>query len=241
MKKAINKHHHFLDEAGDTTFFGKGGIPMLGKEGVSKYFSMGICYFNEPLQPIRSKIVELEKRIAADPFFKVGSVQKKITQTGKFYFHATDDIPEIRMLFFDLIMSVDFEFEMAISEKDIEKFVKKHNRNERELYTDLLAHLLHSKIDKEGKHIFLVSQRGNTTRQATLEVALSKAISILYTATPIPATTTGEIILDVVNQKNEPLLNFVDYLCWAVQRKYERGEERFYEFIKPKIKTITML
>lgn len=240
MEKQTDKYHHFLDEAGDTTFFGKGGIPMLGKEGVSKYFSMGLCHFNEPLQPIRNKIIALEKKIATDPFFKVGSVQKKIAQTGKFYFHATDDIPEIRMLFLDLIMSIDFEFEMAISEKDIEKFIKKHNRSERELYTDLLAHLLHSQMNKDGKHIFMVSQRGNTTRQATLEMALSKAVNILYDNTPIP-TTNGKIILDVVNQKNEPLLNFVDYLCWAVQRKYERGEERFYEFIKPKIKTITLL
>lgn len=240
MKNQADKYYHFLDEAGDTTFFGKGGIPMLGKEGVSKYFSMGLCHFNEPLQSIRNRIIDLEKRIANDPYFKVGSVQKKIEQTGKFYFHATDDIPEIRMLFFELIMSVNFEFEMAISEKDIEKFIKKHNRNERELYTDLLAHLLHSKMNKAGKHIFMVSQRGNTTRQATLEMALSKAVNILYTNTPIPPAN-GEIILDVVNQKNEPLLNFADYLCWAVQRKYERGEERFFDFINAKIKAITLL
>jgi hypothetical protein len=240
MAEETKKYHYFLDEAGDTTFFGKGGIPMLGKNGVSEYFSIGLCSFNEPLQPIRNKIVALENEIANNPFFKVGSVQKKMKQTGKFYFHATDDIPEIRMLFLNLIMSIEFSFEVAISKKDIEKFVRKHNRSDKELYTDLLAHLLHSKMQNRGKHIFMVSQRGNTTRQATLQMALNKAVHILQ-ANQEEATAKGEIILDVVNQKNEPLLNFTDYLCWAVQRKYEKGEERFYEFIKSKIKDITEL
>jgi len=45
----------------------------------------------------------------------------------------------------------------------------------------------------------------------------------------------------VVNQKNEPLLNFTDYLCWAVQRKYEKQEERFFEYVKSKIKQISVI
>ena len=59
MIQEPKKYHHFLDEAGDTTFFGKGRLPMLGKDGVSQYFSLGLCWFNEPLQPIRKKIIAL--------------------------------------------------------------------------------------------------------------------------------------------------------------------------------------
>ena len=98
MTQEPKKYHHFLDEAGDTTFFGKGRLPMLGKDGVSQYFSLGLCWFNEPLQPIRKRIIELENEVSTNPYYKVGSVLKKINQTGKFYFHATDDIPEIRKL-----------------------------------------------------------------------------------------------------------------------------------------------
>ena len=240
MDNQPKKYHHFLDEAGDTTFFGKGGIPVIGNEGVSNYFSIGLCCFNEALQPIRNRMLSLESEVATSPYYKVGSVVKKIEQTGKFYFHATDDIPEVRKMFFDFIMSVDFSFEMVITRKDIEKFVKKHNRSDKELYTDLLAHLLHSKMQIDGKHIFIVSQRGNTTRQARLQMALSKATSILKGQVG-RTINKGEIILDVVNQKNEPLLNFTDYLCWAVQRKYEKQEERFFEYVKSKIKQISVI
>jgi hypothetical protein len=236
----MKKINYFLDEAGDTTFFGKGGIPLLGKEGVSNYFSLGLCWFNEPLQPIRNKIINLEKEIATNPYFKVGSVLKKIKQTGKFYFHATDDIPEIRMLFYNLIASVDFKFEVVVTQKDIEKFVKKHNKNDKELYTDLLSNLLQNKLGTESKHIFMVSQRGNTTRQANLQLALNKAGNILKNQSPSQAIK-GEIIFDVVNQKNEPLLNFADYVCWAVQRKFEKNEDRFYEFLKRKIIDIKLV
>ena len=31
----------FLDETGDTTFFGKGRVPILGQEGVSLCFCLG--------------------------------------------------------------------------------------------------------------------------------------------------------------------------------------------------------
>ena len=39
-------YHRFLDEAGDTTFYGKGNTPILGKEGVSQYFILGQTHQN---------------------------------------------------------------------------------------------------------------------------------------------------------------------------------------------------
>jgi hypothetical protein len=36
-------------------------------------------------------------------------------------------------------------------------------------------------------------------------------------------------------QPNEPALQAVDYLLWALQRHYERGESRFVELIWPKV------
>ena len=37
-----NKIHKFIDEAGDPNFFGKGGVVIIGQEGVSKTFSLGM-------------------------------------------------------------------------------------------------------------------------------------------------------------------------------------------------------
>lgn len=35
---------------------------------------------------------------------------------------------------------------------------------------------------------------------------------------------------------SDPCLEVADYCCWAIQRKWERGDERSYELIKDKIR-----
>lgn len=52
--------HRYLDEAGDTTFYGKGKVPLLGTFGVSNNFLLGMLTLNEPVQLIRQKIIELQ-------------------------------------------------------------------------------------------------------------------------------------------------------------------------------------
>lgn len=39
----------------------------------------------------------------------------------------------------------------------------------------------------------------------------------------------------------EPLLNIADYLCWTVQRVFEKGETRYYDFVKEKISVVVDL
>ena len=98
-----NTGHRYLDEAGDTTFYGKGKIPLLGTFGVSSNFLLGMLTLNEPVQLIRQKIIELQNDIITDPYFNnVPSIHKKKSTFG-YFLHAKDDIPEVRKLVFDLI------------------------------------------------------------------------------------------------------------------------------------------
>jgi len=46
------------------------------------------------------------------------------------------------------------------------------------------------------------------------------------------------VVFNVQNQISEPLLNISDYFCWAVQRVFEKGEIRFYDFLKDKISLV---
>ena len=48
--------HRFLDEAGDTTFYGKGKPLILGTEGVSLTFSMTLVRIDRPLAEVRAEI-----------------------------------------------------------------------------------------------------------------------------------------------------------------------------------------
>ena len=45
MKKADEKNinHNFVDESGDLTLFNKRGKIIVGEEGVSKYFMLGVA------------------------------------------------------------------------------------------------------------------------------------------------------------------------------------------------------
>ena len=46
--------HRYLDEAGDTTFFGRGHTPIIGIEkGVSVCFILGMVKFRSPVADVR--------------------------------------------------------------------------------------------------------------------------------------------------------------------------------------------
>lgn len=116
--------------------------------------------FKEPLQPIRNKIVDLQKQIVIDPYFKdIPSIQKKVKNKG-FYFHATDDIPEVRKIFYDYIKTLNLSFEAIVGRKIYDVFHKKHNSNEAEFYADILSHLLKNKLQFNNKLVLNISERG---------------------------------------------------------------------------------
>ena len=50
-----------------------------------------------------------------------------------------------------------------------------------------------------------------------------------------------DVVFNVQNQHTEPILNIADYLCWPVQRVFERGETRYYDFIQDKISRVVDL
>ena len=74
----IRTDHRFLDEAGDTTFYGKGKKIILGQPGISNTFILGLVNFKESLEPIRAKVAELQSKVCNDPYFQdIPSIQKK--------------------------------------------------------------------------------------------------------------------------------------------------------------------
>ena len=70
MSQMIQDNHRFLDEAGDTTFYGKGKVPIIGQDGVSLCFIIGMVKFKEPLQHLRRRIIELQNRLSMTPIFR---------------------------------------------------------------------------------------------------------------------------------------------------------------------------
>ena len=252
-EKDIKHNHRFLDEAGDTSFYGKGKKSIVGSNGVSNCFIVGMVKFKQPLTVIRKEVNDLQNKVANDPFYDVISIRKKKQSLG-YYFHATDDIPEVRKLFFDYIKGLDCSFEGVVGRKSIERYETNHKGKEQYFYADLLSHLLKNKLNKEEKLVLQIAERGKSTKNHNLELALEKAKERLAQSTNIkkfmstddfsPANfisrkdIQANVVFNVTQPIQEPLLNVADYFCWAVQNVFEKGETRFYNYLKEKISLV---
>ncbi|MCF2490032.1 DUF3800 domain-containing protein [Dyadobacter sp. CY347] len=234
VQVTLLNQHRFLDEAGDAAFYGKGNTPIVGNDGVSKCFILGMLKINEPLNIIRKKIIDLQIQVGNDSYFTcIPSIQKRIN-TKNFYFHAKDDIPEVRKLAFDFIKSVDCSFEAIVARKIYSVYQNKHNGKEAEFYADLLSHLLKNKLNKYENLVLNIAHRSQCTTHVNLQKGLDKSIERSKTKSP-DKSSDCRVVFNVQHPTTEPLLNIADYFCWAVQRVFEKGETRYYDYISDQI------
>ena len=229
-------YHRFIDEAGDMTFFGKGKSCVLGQTGVSKVFILGMTAYKEPLFQAREKIIEFCQTTANDPYFNtMPSVAKRINQGG-FYLHAKDDPAELRYKFLTFMVSeLDFSSQAIVGRKDLDRFVRKHHSREREFYADLLSHLLKDKANYP-KLVVNIAQRGSCTQGKNLSDALQQTHARYHSQKG--GKYKAAIKFNVQPYDKEPLLTVIDYSLWAIQRVFQRGEDRHYQLIKDKISLV---
>jgi hypothetical protein len=237
LTNRVETRHRFLDETGDTTFFGKGRKLILGQEGVSFTFGMGIVRIDRALDETRQQIRELQNQIENDQLLNtIPSVKKRIEQSG-FFFHACKDSPDVRTALLRFIKELPCEVEIVIARKIPRIFENQHNAREDEFYADLLSHLIKGRLKKPGKLVLNVAQRGSSTREKVLtralEIATDRAIKRFG-----KENLQTEVVFNIQSPLTEPLLCVSDYLCWAVQRVFEKGETRFYDFLADKIRLV---
>jgi len=236
---SLPKFHRFIDEMGDTTFFGKGRKWIVGSEGVSLSFGLGLIKFKSPIEDIRQQVISLQTEVEQDPFLNViPSVEKRI-QSGGFFFHGCKDTPDVRSVFFRFIKELDCEAEIVVARKIEGMFEKRHQSDEKLFYAEVLSHLIKSRVKRKGKLILNVAERGSSTREKVLSQALEMALE--QAGTKWKGDLGSDVVFNVQTPRTEPLLNVADYLCWAIQRVFERGETRFYDFLQPKYRVVVDL
>lgn len=229
--------HRFLDETGDTTFYGKGRKLIVGQEGVSLCFGLGVVRIDRPLEEVRREVRALQTQVEADPLLNtIPSVRRRIA-SGGFFFHACKDSPEVRSVVLHYIRDLPCEAEVVMARKIPALFAKQHHGLEGEFYADLLAHLVKNRLKRDGTLVLNVAERGSSTREKVLTEALRLA-------TERAAKRWGgenlrtRAVFNVQNPRTEPLLTVSDYLCWAVQRVFEKGEVRHYNYLAEKIRLV---
>jgi hypothetical protein len=228
--------NYFVDEAGDPNLFKKRGKPIVGKDGCSNFFMLGVADVADP-QLVGKELTELRTQLLADPYFKgVPSFDPARRKTAVM-FHAKDDVAEVRREVFKLLLKHDIRFYVVVHDKQvILKKVIEHQKakptyryHPNQLYDRCVTKLFRDRLHKDDGYQIHFAKRGSSDRTAALQKALDAARDAFRQKWGVTATAPIEINpgqpADVV------CLQVVDYYLWAVQRLYERGEDRFIRLV----------
>jgi hypothetical protein len=90
------------------------------------------------------------------------------------------------------------------------------------------------------KLVLNIAHRSRCTTHTNLEKGLQKAISKAEQKYP-DACNCCEIVFNVQHPTTEPIINIADYFLWALQRKMERGENRYIDYLDRQIISVIHL
>ena len=237
--------HYFVDEAGDTTLFGKFGKELTNTEGVSRFFMVARLEVDD-IAGLESEIADLRAQLMADPFLKeVPSMQPERGKTA-LYFHAKDDMPEVRREVFRLLLRHEMRISVAVKEKKI-LFDEVRAQQARDpafrykpdghaVYDNLIAKLFNRVGDFGKERHVTFAVRGNKQRTAVLKSVLDHIDAGFvddFGFSPHGQTTVHSGV-----PSKHAGLQACDYLLWALQRFYERGEDRYLQPMWPKFQRV---
>jgi hypothetical protein len=225
----------FIDESGDPIFYDKRGNFIVGQEGCSPILVIGFIETGQP-QPIRRAILNLQKEVINDSYFrKFPSVLQK-TATA---FHAKDDLPEIRHRVFQLIASLDFEAQFVIARKREQVFRDKFQARPSAFYDYLVSCVVQDVMHRHQHNHILFAKRGSKERQAPLSKAIEAGIERFEAKVKAPVNTTFSVVAQT--PQGEPCLSVIDYLNCAVYRAYVKGEMDYYKMVEDKVSSLVDL
>ena len=239
----FNLPHYYVDEAGDPTLFNKGGQIHVGSPGCSRYFIMGFLHVAEP-DVLKTDLDQLRQGVLADPYFQdVPSLQPKRRKTAV-EFHAKDDLAEIRKMVFACLLEHDLRFHAVVCDKAaFVNWVKNNNRqtadyhyHPNKMYDTLVKRLFRDYLHKHEAYQIFFAQRGSKDRSKALMDALNDARRNFAKKWGIRGE--GQIAIHVTTPEHCVPLQAVDYFLWALQRCYERREDRYIRYLWAKVRRI---
>jgi len=234
--KTIPLRYYFVDEAGDATIFDGRGRVLIGEQGCSRYFILGVLDVPDPTG-LQKELEDLRLSLLADSYFKkVPSMQPGSRKTA-LMFHAKDDLPEVRREVFAVLKNHPLRFLAVVRNKQrVLKYVQQRNAldvnyryHPNELYDYMVRVLFKTLLHKDERYEIYFSKRWKQDRTNALRQAIETAQQRFARQSGIQSAS--EII--VIPQKSQESGGFqaVDYFLWALQRFYERREDRYLEYL----------
>ncbi len=218
--------HFFIDEAGDLTIFNKRGRSMLGQNGVSKCFMVGVAEIENPAAAA-TRLEGLRTELLNDPYFAGASSLQPERRKTAVMFHAKDDLPEVRWRVYEQLRGLNIRVAVAIRRKAVleaqaRTLFGKTGRKLRaeEIYDALVTHLFIGRLHDHSTHHVTFSTRKKASRDAALARALERA--------RIAQPSTAKCVVASDRASGAPGLQVIDYYLWAVQRLFELSQGRFF-------------
>ena len=98
-----------------------------------------------------------------------------------------------------------------------------------ELYDYLTRRLFKNLLHKDGGYEIVFAKRGASDRTAALQTAIDSAHERFTQQWGITANTPIRVISSTPAERAS--LQAVDYFTWALQRLYEKGEDRYFNYL----------
>ena len=198
----------FLDESGDLTFSDKG----------TRFFSLTSVFLEDCT--CGAELFELRRTLALEGTHLLEE------------FHATHDYQHVRDRVFASIRRQDFRIDATVVEK--RKTAHHLRATEGRFYKQILfLHLKHAlaTVVRPGDEILVVCAALGTRRER--EGHLRNLQDIIDQTQPPDSRVRYAFWPAAI----EPCLRVADYCSWAINRKWERGDDRSYILIKDKVAT----
>lgn len=236
--------HYFVDEAGDLTLFNHKGRVIIGNEGCSKFFILGFVEIPDPVT-VDQELTKLRNQLLADPYFRrVPSMLPENAKTA-FFFHAKDDPAEIRWQVFSLLRRhPELRFHAVVRDKHgVLAYVRQSNLQDpayryhpNDQYDYLVRQLFRHVLHQREKYQIVFAKRGQSDRTTALQHALQTAQQQFNEHSGIAVTST--ILVQPSIPQFAPGLQVADYFLWAVQRLYEKADDRYVEYLQNSIRYV---
>lgn len=229
--------HYFVDEGGDGTLFSRRGKVLVGTEGCSRFFILGLLDVPNP-SALKDRFNTLRLQLMSDSYFKsVPSMQPANRKTA-LAFHAKDDLPEVRRDVFRLLRDTEgLRFFAVVADKlSVLEYVRQRNKREsayryhpNELYDYLTSLLFKERLGQHNRYNIIFSKRGKSNRLDALQRLVETASETLTQQ----SDSSNNLIpyVSAATPKEHAGLQAVDYFVWALQRLYERDEERYLLYL----------
>lgn len=222
-------HYYYVDESGDLTLFNQKGKTIVGSEGCSRIFMIGVLQLPDP-KLAKEKLEFLRQELLSDPHLSQIPSMQPIAKKTAIAFHAKNDHESIRQKVFNLLPSFGCKVCIAIRRKKLmaDKYYKiKDTRFQTNLVCDdLVKRLFKNLLHKADENKIIFAKLGKSERREALKSAITRAKENFNNSNS--QCHDKPTTIEVKQSSDDVGLQIIDYYLWALQRLYERQDDHYF-------------